>query len=385
MLLKLSILTVLMLQSAVVLAVTQSTFWKLEKVASGFGVPWGLAFVDDRKLLITERSGGLKLLNVATGTVQSISGAPKVLAEGQGGLLDVAIPKQLTEAFLMGGSKPGWIYFTYSKPVGDNAATTLARARLQGNRLTNLTDLLVTKSVTGTGYHYGSRIAFKIDEQDPAKSTVFFSVGDRGKRPNGQDLSNHAGTVLRLYLDGSVPKDNPFVGAQGALPEIWSYGHRNPQGLAYDPIADRLWMIEHGPRGGDEINLIKKGRNYGWPVVSHGKEYWGPFSVGEAEQKPGMEPAVKVYVPSIAPGSLLIYSGKAFSHWAGSLMSGALKLTHINRVDINSKAEAVHEERLLGDLNERIRAIVESAEGGIYFSTDSGDIYRILPHYPSKK
>ena len=207
----------------------------------------------------------------------------------------------------------------------------------------------------------------------------FFGVGDRGERPNGQDLTNHAGSIIRLNLDGSIPQDNPFVNSNAALPEIWSYGHRNPQGLAFDEISNKLWEIEHGPRGGDEINLIKSGANYGWPVISYGKEYWGPLSVGEGTHRKGMEQPIKYYVPSIAPGSLTIYSGNAFPMWKGNLFSGALILRHINRIVLNSKNKAIKEERLLEALDERIRAIAESPQGWLYFSTDSGKIYRLSP------
>ncbi len=176
-----------------------------------------------------------------------------------------------------------------------------------------------------------------------------------------------------------MPPDNPFVGVAGARAEIWSYGHRNPQGLWYDPASGRLWSIEHGPRGGDEINLILRGRNYGWPVVSHGKEYWGPISIGEGTSKPGMEDPRKVYIPSIAPGSLIVYRGDAFPDWRGDLFSGALALRHLNRVRVDADGAAIAEERLLEDLGERIRALAVGAEGWIYLSTDSGRILRLRP------
>lgn len=347
--------------------------WKLELVASDFSIPWAMAFVSSNQLLITERSGSLKLLDVPSGQVQQVKGVPKVFANGQGGLLDVAVPSNY--------KSQGWIYMTYSKPIGakeDIAVTTLARAKLKGNRLVEFKDLLVTQSVSDTSRHFGSRIAFNIDKENPEKSTLFFTVGDRGVRPNGQDLSNHAGTVIRLYLDGTVPEDNPLVGRKGALPEIWSYGHRNPQGIVFDGKTNRLWLIEHGPRGGDEINLIKRGANYGWPIVSHGKEYWGPFAVGEGTEKPGMESPKKVYIPSIAPGSLLLYSGNVFPQWQGDLFSGALKLTHLNRIFLNKQGSVVGEERLLEEKAERIRALQQSTEGWIYLSTDSGNIYRLV-------
>jgi len=184
---------------------------------------------------------------------------------------------------------------------------------------------------------------------------------------------------MRLNLDGSIPNDNPFLNTAGARPEIWSYGHRNPQGLLFDPVKGNLWSIEHGPRGGDEINLIDKGRNYGWPVISFGKEYWGPVSVGEGTKKAGMEQPVKVYIPSIAPGSLMFYSGNAFPQWQGSLFSGALKLLHLNRVSISTNDKAFAEERLLEELKERIRALLQGPEGWIYLSTDSGRIMRMRP------
>ncbi|MEJ2443705.1 MAG: PQQ-dependent sugar dehydrogenase [Exilibacterium sp.] len=339
--------------------------YQVEEVAKGLGVPWGLAFLDDTRILFTIREGKLGLLQPETGEITAVSGAPVVKTGGQGGLLDVAVAD--------GYRKGDWIYLTYCKAIEEGVVTTLARAKLEQNRLTQMQDLLVTRSATDTGRHFGSRIAFD------GEGHVFFTVGERGVRPNAQDLSVHAGSVLRLNLDGSVPADNPFVGNKQALPEIWSYGHRNPQGITYDPVSKRLWEIEHGPRGGDEINLILPGRNYGWPVVSHGKEYWGPKAVGEATSKPGMEAAIKVYIPSIAPSSLMLYSGKAFPAWKGNLFAGALALQHLNRIVLDANGKAQSEQRLLEDLHERIRALVESPEGWLYLSTDSGRILRIRP------
>jgi glucose/arabinose dehydrogenase len=338
--------------------------FQVEEVISGLGVPWGMMFLSPTELLFTEREGEIKLLHLASGKTTVLQGSPKVLSEGQGGMLDVAIPERYA---------PGdWIYFTYSKEKGSKGVTTLARARISGDRLKDWKDILVTKSATTASHHFGSRIAFD------AKGHLFFSVGDRGERPNGQDLSTHAGSILRVNLDGTVPRDNPFAGG-GGLPEIWSYGHRNPQGIVYDSVNNRLWSNEHGPRGGDEINLIMPGGNYGWPIVSHGKEYWGPVQVGEGTTKAGMVDPVKVYIPSIAPGSLLLYSGRAFSKWRGNLFAGALVLRHLNRVVLNESGEVVKEERLLADLKERIRAVAESPEGWLYFSTDSGRILRLRP------
>lgn len=339
--------------------------FSLKQIASGLGIPWGLEFISADEMLVTQREGKVSLLNISTGKSRKISGLPDVYASGQGGLLDVAVPADF---------KPGdWIYFTYSKEINGRGATTLSRAKLNNNRLQNWNDILVTKSTTGSGNHFGSRIAF--DDQ----GHLFFGIGDRGHRPNGQNLQTHAGSILRLKRNGDIPQDNPFVNQTDVLPEIWSYGHRNPQGLVWDNDNKRLWEIEHGPRGGDEINLIEKGKNYGWPVISYGKEYWGPMAVGEDTRKAGMEQPVKYYVPSIAPGSLLYYSGNVFPEWKGALMSGALKLRHLNIVTLDKSGKAIDEDRVLEDLGERIRALTQGPDGMVYFSTDSGKIYVIKP------
>jgi len=340
--------------------------FQLQQLASGLGVPWGLAFIAPEQLLITEREGNARILNTRSGKVEEVIGLPAVYAEGQGGLLDVAVAPDY--------AVNPWVYFTYSKEIRGEGATTLARARLQHNRLQQWQDLLVTASTTDTGYHFGSRIAF--DD----RGYVYFGVGDRGERAHAQDLTNHAGSILRLKRDGSVPADNPFYGQHNALAEIWSYGHRNPQGLVWDDTHKRLWEIEHGPRGGDEINRIEKGSNYGWPVISYGKEYWGPIAVGEGTHREGMQQPVKFYDPSIAPGSLLYYSGDSFPEWKGNLFAGALKLRHLNRITLNEKGEAIAEQRLLEELGERIRALAQSPEGWLYFSTDSGKIFVIKPN-----
>ena len=360
------ILCSLQVQAASARVINQSNpNFKLELLAQGLGVPWAMAFLNDRELIFTERQGNIRILDLESLEITTLRGAVEVDAEGQGGMLDVATGPDYTTR--------GWLYFTYSKSTVSGAVTTLARARRRGIQLSDWQELLVTDSATSSYRHFGSRIAF--DQQ----GHVFFGVGDRGERDSAQDLSSHAGTIMRLRLDGSIPDDNPFLSRDNALPEIWSYGHRNPQGLLYDNNSGNLWSIEHGPRGGDEINLVVKGANYGWPVISYGKEYWGPVSIGEGTEKPGMEQPVKVYIPSIAPGSLLLYSATAFPQWQGNLFSGALKLRHLNRVSISVDNKAIAEERLLGDLNERIRALAQSPEGWIYFSTDSGKIMRMRP------
>lgn len=350
--------------SLLLFTTAKATSFEIKQIASNLGVPWGLEFINDSELIFTEREGRVGLVNLNSLAVEYLEGVPEVMAYGQGGLLDVAkSPK--------GDGKT--LYFTYSKEQNGLGTTTLAKASLDGMRLINWQDIHISKSHTDSDVHYGSRIAF--DDND----YVYYSIGDRGERDNAQMLDNHAGSVLRLNLDGSVPKDNPFASEQEALPEIWSYGHRNPQGLVWDSINQRLWSIEHGPRGGDELNLIEKGKNYGWPEISYGKEYWAPISVGEGTHKKGMEQPLKVYIPSIAPGDLMIYSANAFPQWQGNLFATALRLRHINRLVLDAQGKVIQEQRLLGDLDERIRAIKTAPNGWIYFSTDSGKIYAITP------
>lgn len=333
----------------------------VEKVAQNFTIPWGMAFLSESSLLVTERTGSIILLDLNKKKKTKLLNTPQIMTEGQGGLLDVALPPNFKSS--------GWIYFTYIKENNNKGVTVLSRAKLNQNKFHSWQELLVSKSGTKTSRHFGSRIAFDNNGH------VFFSVGDRGIRKNAQDLKNHAGSIIRLNLDGSIPKDNPYI--KGALSEIWSYGHRNPQGLTYDFKNNRLWEIEHGPRGGDELNLIQAGKNYGWPEISYGKEYWGPVSVGKGTHQKGMEQPVKYYVPSIAPGSLIHYTGNKFPQWKGNLFAGALKLRHINRIILNEAGHPIREERLLESLGLRIRALAQSPQGILYFSTDSGSIYQI--------
>ncbi|OLQ73329.1 dehydrogenase [Photobacterium proteolyticum] len=360
------ILTGIARATVVITGSSNNMDYQVSLVAQNLSVPWGMAFISPNQLLITQRHGEAVILDTAGNNRIQVKGLPDVAAAGQGGLLDVVAEPGYQQS-------NDWLYFTYSKMLGDQAVTVLARGKLKQDTLIQWQELLVADSATTSYRHFGSRIAF--DQQ----GHLFFSVGDRGERPNGQDLTTHAGSILRLNMDGTVPTDNPFVSQPNALPEIWSYGHRNPQGLAYDRGNTRLWAIEHGPRGGDEINLIEKGSNYGWPVTSHGKEYWGPLSVGEATEKEGIVSPRKVYIPSIAPGSLLHYTGEAFPGWRGDLFAGALKLEHINRISLGKNGDVLSEERLLSPLKERIRALLQSPEGWIYFTTDSGNLYLISP------
>jgi glucose/arabinose dehydrogenase len=338
---------------------------KIDVIASNMGVPWGMAVMPDNKLLITQRHGELSLLDLTTHEIQKISGLPAVKARGQGGLFDVALPPDFNTT--------SWIYFSYAKDIDGQAATTLARAKLDANTLIDWQDLLVTQSRTSTNVHFGGRISFDNDEH------LFLSVGERGVRANAQNLQNHAGKILRLNLDGSVPNDNPFVDTKNTLAEIWSYGHRNPQGLFFNHNTGLLWESEHGPRGGDEINLIQAGKNYGWPVISSGKEYSSPRAVGEGTERSDIEPPIKVYIPSIATSSIIQYSGKAFPVWKNNLFVGALKAQHLNRIVLDANNHASSEFRHFSSVQARIRNSIESPEGWLYLATDQGEILRVKP------
>ena len=335
----------------------------VENVTQFDGIPWGIAIINDKEAIVTIKKGSAYKVDLTTGTKQAIKGLPEVDNRGQGGLLDVAKSPTFDDQH--------WLYFTYSKPSEEGAKTTLARAKLTGTSLTDWHDLLITDSATNTSKHYGGRIAF--DD----KGHVFFSVGDRGVRENSQDLTNHAGTVIRLNLDGSIPADNPFVTHANIRNEIWSYGHRNPQGLFYDTETHTLWSNEHGPRGGDEINLIRPGANYGWPIVSYGKEYWGPVNVGEGQTKDGIDNPAKVFIPSIAPSSLIRYKGMLFSNWNGDFLSTALALRHLNKIKIDQNGET-SETRYLQHLDERLRSIAQDSTGALYLGTDSGKFLRVV-------
>ncbi len=335
----------------------------VEVLAEDLGIVWGMVFISETEMLFTEREGSIKKLNIQTGAVVSISGAPKVYARGQGGLLDIALHPRFSE------NKK--VYLSYSKEERRKQTTALAVAVLKDGALVQLKDIFKARPAVSASRHFGSRMVF-----DKA-GFLYVTVGDRTERHFAQKLDNHFGKVLRLTEDGKPPKDNPFVSVKGAQPEIWSFGHRNSQGLFIHPETRQIWEQEHGPRGGDEINLIQKGKNYGWPVITHGREYWGP-KIGEGFEKKGMEGPIKYYVPSIAPSGLLIYSGKKFKKWKHSFFSGALVLRHLNRVEIKNQKPHT-EERLLSDLEFRVRNVIEGPKGFIYLSVDAGKILRLKP------
>jgi len=326
-------------------------------------VIWGMDFIDKENLIFTQKSGLLSILNLKTKEIRDIKHNLNIFNVGQGGLLDIKVSPTY--------EKDKTIFITYSKRVSNMGATTLVKARLEKNVLFDIVELLETKSLSDKGYHFGSRITFDKDGH------IFFSIGDRGFRMNSQNLSNHSGSIIRLNQDGTIPKDNPFFDNNMALKEIYSYGHRNPQGLFYDKKRDVLFSIEHGPRGGDEINIIEKGKNYGWPVISYGKEYWNSSSVGEGTFKEGMEQPIKVYIPSIAPSSIIVYQGERLKTLKGKLLSTALKLQHLNIITLDKNLKVIKEHRVLEELQERLRNVIQTPFETILISTDSGKILEV--------
>jgi len=337
----------------------------VETVVGGLSHPWAFAFLPDGRLLITERSGRLRI--AADGKLSApLAGVPRVLARGQGGLHDVVLDRDFAQNQT--------IYLCYAEPVDGGGETAMARARLSGDRLEDVRRIFRQEGPPSGGNHYGCRIA------QAADGNLFLTTGDHFTyRDEAQNLANHLGKTIRVAPDGSVPRDNPFVGRAGAKPEIWSYGHRNSQGAAIHPQSGKLWMHEHGPRGGDEVNIDETGKNYGWPVIGYGIDYSGA-KIHEATSKPGMEQPIKYWVPSIAPSGMAFYQGDLFQNWRGSLFVGALAGQMLVRLQLDGE-KVVSEERLLQGLAERIRDVRQGPDGALYLATDNsaGRILRIAP------
>ncbi|MGD8956435.1 MAG: PQQ-dependent sugar dehydrogenase [Chromatiaceae bacterium] len=339
----------------------------VEVIARGLENPWSVAFLPDGGYLVTERPGRLRLVQ-ADGTLVKapITGLPAVRARGQGGLLDVVLHPEFEEN--------RWVYLSYVEAGRDGVGTAVARGRLDGLRLRDTEVLFRLIPKSSGGRHFGSRLVF--DRQ----GYLFITLGDRGDRPRAQDLGDHAGSVIRLHDDGRVPADNPFVGRRDALPEIYSYGHRNIQGATLEPVSGRLWTHEHGPQGGDEINLPEPGVNYGWPVITYGVNYGIGTRIGEGSAKPGMAQPLYHWVPSIAPSGMSFYTGDAFPKWRGDLFVGSLKFGLLVRLSLEN-GRVVHEERLLQDRLGRIRDVRQGPDGLIYLLTDAddGQLVRLVP------
>jgi aldose sugar dehydrogenase len=340
----------------------------VQTVATGLVNPWALAFLPDGRMLVTERPGRMRLVTPEGQLSPPLKGVPEVWASGQGGLLDVVTDKTYAQ------NKT--IYFCYAERSGSGGRTAVARAKLNdgGGRLDDVKVIFRQEGPLSSGNHYGCRIAQAGD------GNLFVTLGDHfGPRDEAQNLGNHLGKLIRITPDGAAPPDNPFVGRDGAKPEIWSYGHRNEQGLAIDPASGDLWEAEHGPRGGDEVNIVGKGKNYGWPVIGYGVDYSGA-KIHTSAAKDGMEQPLKYWVPSISPSGLTFYTGKLFPKWSGSLFTGALSGKMLVRLQLNGHA-VTSEERLLPNLNERIRDVRQGPDGALWLLTDSsaGRILRVSP------
>lgn len=338
---------------------------RVTKMLGGLETPWAIAFLPGGGYLVSERGG--TLLHVSDGKARPVAGVPQVYARGQGGLLDIMVPRDFATS--------RQVFLTYARAQGNGAGTALAVGRLSadGRRLDNVRTLFEAAPGSTGGHHFGSRV---IEARD---GSLFVTIGDRGNRPSAQDRGNHQGTIVRINRDGSVPSDNPFVGPSfqraGMRPEIWSFGHRNPQGAALD-LQGNLWTAEHGARGGDEVNRILSGANYGWPVISHGVHYDGR-KIGEGTAKPGMQQPAFYWDPSIAPASLMIYSGRLWPQWRGHMFVGSLKFDNISRLTGQPLRDV---EQIAGPETQRVRDVVEAPDGSIWFlSIGRGAVYRISP------
>jgi len=342
----------------------------LRTVASGLDHPWSLAFLPDGRMLVTERPGRLRIVSRDGKLSPPATGLPNIYASGQGGLHDVILDRDYAQNRT--------IYFCYADPVSGGARTALASARLNDEgavpRLTDLKVIFRQEGPASRGRHFGCRIVQARD------GNLFLTQGDHGSYPDeAQNLGNHIGKIVRIRPDGSVPPDNPFVKTAGAKPEIWSYGHRNSQGAALHPQTGALWETEHGPRGGDEVNIPQAGKNYGWPVIGYGIDYSG-VKIHQSTEKAGMEQPVWYWVPSIATSGMAFYTGDLFPAWRGSILVGGLVSQTLSRLEVDGD-KVVKEERMLQGLNDRIRDVRQGPDGAIYLLTDApnGRILRLAP------
>ncbi len=340
--------------------------FRVVPLVSGLVHPWSLVFLPDGDLLITERPGRLRVVRHGRLLEEPIAGVPVVASTGQGGLLDVVLhPNFATNRLLC---------LAYSRRDSDGNGTAIICSKLVGDRLVNSRVIFAAEPSLRGGKHFGCRLVFDVN------GNLYATLGDRGIRALAQALSSHPGSVIRIDLSGDALADNPFVHQEDAQPEIFTYGNRNPQGLAWQPQTGALWMHEHGPRGGDELNQVIAGTNYGWPVISYGKEYWSRKAVGEGTHKIGMAQPVHYWVPSIAPSGMAFYSGSRFPQWQGNLFIGSLKFGELVRLEINA-SQVIHEERLLNGDFGRIRDVRLGPDELIYLLTDSpnGQLLRLEP------
>jgi len=338
---------------------------RLELVTDSITIPFAMAFLDNNTMIVSDRPvGDMILVNVTSGIKTKVKGVPAVNNQGDGGLLDILPhPQYQTNHEL---------FYVYSFKHDSVYSLAVERATLSGDSLVNKKRLFTARPYFKRASFYGSRLLY----QD---GYLFITTGvDKSKQDSSQVLSNHLGKIMRINEDGSVPEDNPFVNIPGALPEIWCYGTRNGQGLAINPLTNEIWEHEHGPKGGDEINIIKKGKNYGWPVITYGKEYDDKL-IGEGlTQKEGMEQPFHYYVPSIAPSGMVFYTGNKYPGWKGNLFIGSMVLMHLNRLTIRDGL-VVNEERILKGMNWRVRNVIQGPDGYLYIGVDGGMILKILP------
>ncbi len=337
--------------------------FRIVTLVRGLQNPWSIAFLPDGRMLVTEREGRLRIVSRDFKLdPKPVEGLPEIVATGQGGFFDVVLHPQYADN--------GWIYFSYNAPDKDAKSggwgTAMARAKLNGYRLTDVQVLFSMEPKTRAGHHFGGRIVFD------RKNFVYLTLGDRGDMPRAQKLDDHAGSVIRLHDDGRVPADNPFTKRAGAKPEKFTLGNRNMQGAALHPQTGELWTHEHGPQGGDEVNVMRSGRNYGWPVISYGVNYGIGTKIGEGNAKAGMEQPLHVWVPSIAPSGMAFYTGDKFPNWKGNLLVGALKDDMLVRLQLDGE-KVMKEERLIKGVIGRIRDVRVGPDGFVYLLTDERD------------
>jgi len=338
--------------------------YTLENVVSGIQIPWGMAWLPDGSMLITEKSG--MLYHIKNGAKTEVKNMPKVYNRGQGGLLDIALHPDY--------AKNGWIYITYasSEGEGDGGNTKLIRAKLQDESLIQIESLYKATPNTTKGQHFGSRIAFDNE------GFLYFSIGERGNnKENPQDIKRDCGKIYRLNDDGSIPKDNPFVGQQGAKEAIYTFGNRNPQGMAKHPETGEIWAHEHGPQGGDEINIIKKGANYGWPIVTYGIDYDGT-TISTLTEKPGVENPIYYWIPSIAPSGMTFVTGNRYPDWKGHLLVGSLKFQYLELLKLKGNA-VIERQKIATDIG-RVRNVAQGPDGFIYIAVEGKGIFKIIPN-----
>lgn len=348
---------------------TEKHNFQVVKITDQLEHPWGLAFLPDDRMLVTERPGRLRIVNDGQLDPQPIAGLPRVTAEGQGGLLDVAIHPDFEQNH--------WVYLSYAASGAGGVGTEVARGKLNDHRLESVEVIFRALPKSSGGRHFGSRLLFAPD------GYLYITLGDRGDRPRAQDLNDHAGSVIRVRDDGTVPDQNPFADRPDAKPEIFTYGNRNVQGISLQPETGLVWAHEHGPQGGDEVNVIEVGTNYGWPVITYGRNYGIGTKIGEGTEKPGMAQPIHYWVPSIGPSGMTFYDGDKFPAWQGDLFVGALKDRMLVRLELDGR-DIVNEERLLQDELGRIRDVRSGPDGYVYLLTDesAGTLARLEPAVP---